>query len=75
VRGAALSMILRAVLIVLFGGLSLWLGGGARGLAIAIALAHVLAAVPALLSFTDLQWSRGSRAKRAAGHRRITPER
>jgi O-antigen/teichoic acid export membrane protein len=62
VRGAALSMILRALLIVLFGSLSLWLGGGARGLAIAIALAHVLAAVPALMTFADLHWSRGSRA-------------
>jgi O-antigen/teichoic acid export membrane protein len=62
VRGAALSMILRAVLIVVFGGLSLWLGGGARGLAVAIALAHVLATVPALLTFTDLQWPHGSRA-------------
>jgi len=62
VRGAALSMILRAVLIVVFGGVSLWLRGGARGLAIAIALAHVIAAVPALMTFSNLRWSRGSRA-------------
>jgi O-antigen/teichoic acid export membrane protein len=62
VRSAALSMILRAVLIVAFGGASLWLGGGARGLAVAIALAHVLAAGPALSTFVDLHWSRGSRA-------------
>ncbi len=62
VRGAALSMILRAVLMVGFGGLSLWLGGGARGLAVAIALAHVLAAAPALLTFADLQWPHWSRA-------------
>jgi O-antigen/teichoic acid export membrane protein len=62
VRGAALSMILRAALIVVFGGASLWLGGGARGLAIAIAAAHVLAAVPALMTFSDLRWPRGSRA-------------
>jgi O-antigen/teichoic acid export membrane protein len=62
VRGAALSMILRAVLIVVFGGLSLWLGGGARGLAIAIAIAHVLAAGPALMTFSDWRWPRGSRA-------------
>jgi O-antigen/teichoic acid export membrane protein len=62
VRGAALSMILRAVLIVVFGGLGLWLGGGARGLAVAIALAHVLAAIPSLLTFSGLRWARGSRA-------------
>src|SRR6202167_2703659 len=62
VRGAALSMILRAALIVVFGGASLWLGGGARGLAIAIAAAHVFAAVPALMTFSDWRWPRGSRA-------------
>jgi O-antigen/teichoic acid export membrane protein len=62
VRGAALSMILRALLTVAFGSLSLWLGGGARGLAIAIALAHVLAAAPALATFSGLRWARGSRA-------------
>src|ERR1700728_1773645 len=43
VRNAALSMILRALLTVLFGGISLWLGGAARVPAVAIAIAHVLA--------------------------------
>ena len=40
-RGAALSMILRAVLTVGVRQPSLYLGGGARGLAIAIAIAHI----------------------------------
>jgi O-antigen/teichoic acid export membrane protein len=62
VRNAALSMILRATLTVLFGSVSLWLGGGARGLAFAIAGANVLAATPALQTLAQLKWSRGSRA-------------
>jgi O-antigen/teichoic acid export membrane protein len=62
VRNAALSMILRALLTVLLGGLSLWLGGGARGLALAIACAHVLAATPALQTLSGVTWSRGSRS-------------
>jgi O-antigen/teichoic acid export membrane protein len=61
VRNAALAMILRALLTVLFGSIDLWLGGGARGLAIAIAVAHVVAAVPALRILSGLNWSRGSR--------------
>ena len=44
-RGASLAMILRAVLTVGFGSAALYLDGGARGLAIAIALAHLIAAV------------------------------
>jgi O-antigen/teichoic acid export membrane protein len=61
VRNAALSMILRALFTVLIGYFSLWLGGGARGLALGIAVAHVLAAAPTLRSFSGLSWSRGSR--------------
>ena len=62
VRGAALSMILRAVLTVAFGSLALYLGGGARGLAIAIAIAHVIAATPALSTFSSVRLWHGSRA-------------
>jgi O-antigen/teichoic acid export membrane protein len=61
-RGAALSMMLRTVLTVAFGTASLWLGGGARGLAIAIAAAHVLAAAPALATFPALRLSDSTRA-------------
>jgi O-antigen/teichoic acid export membrane protein len=61
-RGAALSMILRAVLTVAFGSLSLYLGGGARGLAIAIAIAHVIAATPSLATFSGVRLSHSSRA-------------
>jgi O-antigen/teichoic acid export membrane protein len=62
VRGAALSMILRTVLTVAFGTASLSYGGGARGLAIAIAIAHVIAAVPALATFSNIRFSNYSRA-------------
>jgi len=61
-RGAALSMMLRTVLTIAFGSAALWIGGGARGLAIAIAVAHLIAAAPALASFYSLRWSQGSRA-------------
>jgi O-antigen/teichoic acid export membrane protein len=61
-RGASLAMILRMVLMVGFGSASLYLGGGARGLAIAIALAHILAATPALATFSKVRWSHSSRA-------------
>jgi len=60
-RGAALSMILRAVFTVTFGSMSLALNGGARGLAIAIAIAHLLAATPSIATFTNIRFSRGSR--------------
>jgi exopolysaccharide biosynthesis WecB/TagA/CpsF family protein len=60
-RGAALSMILRATLTVAFGSTSLWLGGGARGLAIAIAIGHTLAALPSLATFTKFRFSDFSR--------------
>lgn len=61
-RGAALSMICRAVLTVAFGSLSLYLGGGARGLAIGIAIAHVIAATPSLATFSKIRLSHSSRA-------------
>src|ERR1700733_9474613 len=62
VRGAALAMILRTVLMVVFGTASLYLGGGARGLAVAIALAHLIAAAPALATFSKVRLSHFSRA-------------
>jgi O-antigen/teichoic acid export membrane protein len=55
-------MILRTILVVAFGSLSLYLGGGARELAIAIASAHVIAAAPSLATFTNVRWSDFSRA-------------
>ncbi len=61
-RGASLSMILRTVLTVGFGTASLYLGGGARGLAIAIAVAHLIAAAPALASFAKVRLADFSRA-------------
>lgn len=62
VRGAALSMILRALLTVAFGSASLYLGGGARGLAIAIAIAHLIAAAPSLATFSSVRLRHSSRA-------------
>ncbi|MGA2893151.1 MAG: polysaccharide biosynthesis C-terminal domain-containing protein [Xanthobacteraceae bacterium] len=61
-RGAALAMILRTVLMVAFGSASLLCGGGARGLAIAIAVAHIFAATPALATLSKLRLSHFSRA-------------
>jgi O-antigen/teichoic acid export membrane protein len=61
-RGAALSMILRATLTILFGSASLWLDGGAQGLAIGIAIAHTLAAIPALTTLSKVRVSEFSRA-------------
>jgi hypothetical protein len=55
VHNAALSMMLRALFTVLFGSIGLWLGGGARGLALAIAVAHVGAAAPALRTWSGLR--------------------
>jgi O-antigen/teichoic acid export membrane protein len=62
VRGASLAMILRTVLMVGFGSAALHLGGGALGLAIAIAIAHIIAATPALATFSQVRWSHSSRA-------------
>jgi O-antigen/teichoic acid export membrane protein len=61
-RSAALSMMLRTSLTIVFGSASLALGGGARGLAIAIAVAQVIAAIPSLGAFFRLRWLDGSRA-------------
>jgi hypothetical protein len=61
-RGASLSMILRTVLMVEFGSATLYLGGGALGLALAIALAHLIAAAPSLATFSQVRWSHSSRA-------------
>jgi O-antigen/teichoic acid export membrane protein len=54
-------MILRTCLTVAFGSLVLWRGGGATGLALAIALAHLLAAIPCLATFANVRLSQGSR--------------
>jgi O-antigen/teichoic acid export membrane protein len=61
-RGAALAMILRTVLMISFGSAALYCGGGALGLALAIALAHLIAATPALATFSQVRWSHSSRA-------------
>lgn len=60
-RRSALAMALRTVLMIAFGSASLALGGGARGLAFAIALAHVIAAVPLLAAFPGVRLSNGTR--------------
>ncbi len=62
VRGASLSMIVRTVLMIGFGSASLYVGGGARGLAVAIAVAHLIAAMPALATFAKIRLSHFSRA-------------
>jgi len=59
---ASLSMILRTALTVLCGSVSLWLQGGARGLALAIAVAHVIAAIPSLSTIGGIRISHASRA-------------
>ncbi len=61
-RSAALSMILRTCLTVVLGSVTLWLGGGSTGLAIALALAHLIAAIPCLATFADVRLSQSSRA-------------
>lgn len=58
----ALSMIMRTSLIVVFGSALLWCGGGAIGLAYAIAAAHLLAAVPCLMTFSSVRLSQSSRS-------------
>jgi len=59
--GASLSMIVRTVLMIGFGSASLYAGGGARGLAVAIAVAHLIAAAPALATFSKVRLSHFSR--------------
>jgi O-antigen/teichoic acid export membrane protein len=61
-RSASLSMILRTCLTVAFGSVTLWLGGGSTGLAFAIALAQLIAAIPCLATFADIRLVQGSRA-------------
>jgi O-antigen/teichoic acid export membrane protein len=61
-RTAALSMILRTCLVVVLGSLTLWHSKSANGLACAIALAHLLAAVPCLNAFVGIRLTQSSRA-------------
>jgi O-antigen/teichoic acid export membrane protein len=61
-RGASFAMILRSVLTIGFGSLALSLGGGALGLALAIAVAHLIAAAPALATFANVRWSHWSQS-------------
>jgi O-antigen/teichoic acid export membrane protein len=61
-RAASLAMILRTVFTVTFGSAALALGGRAQGLALAIALAHLLAATPALATFAKVRLSHWSHA-------------
>ncbi|HEX3936741.1 MAG TPA: polysaccharide biosynthesis C-terminal domain-containing protein [Xanthobacteraceae bacterium] len=61
-RGAALAMMLRTVLVVGLGSATLFFGGGARELAIAIAVAHIVAAAPTLPSFYRIRLAHSSRA-------------
>jgi exopolysaccharide biosynthesis WecB/TagA/CpsF family protein len=61
-RSASLSMILRTCLTVVFGSVTLWLGGGSTGLAFAIAFANLVAAIPCLATFADVRLSQSSRA-------------
>src|SRR5262249_20180291 len=61
-KAVALTMILRTCLTVLLGSTVLWLGGGATGLALAIAAAHLIAAIPCLLILANIRLSQSSRA-------------
>jgi O-antigen/teichoic acid export membrane protein len=61
-RAVALSMILRACLTVLLGSLCLWTTGEAEALALAIAVSHLVAAVPCLVAMSGLRLSYGTRA-------------
>jgi O-antigen/teichoic acid export membrane protein len=45
----SINLILRALLIVVFGAATLWAGGGALALAVALALANILGALPGLV--------------------------
>jgi len=64
-RGAALAMIFRSVLVIGFGSATLASGGGARELAIAIAVAHIIAATPTLPSLSRISLTGSSRAASA----------
>jgi len=59
---AALSMLLRTLLTLTFGSASLWLGGGARGLALAVGAAHAIAAIPSIATFVGIRPTPRSRA-------------
>jgi O-antigen/teichoic acid export membrane protein len=61
-RSASISMVLRAVLIVAFGSVALWSGTGASGLAFAIATAHLVSAIPCLMTIGRIRLSQRSRA-------------
>src|ERR1700691_4705566 len=61
-RGVALSMLLRATLSVTLGSASLWLGGGARGLAFAIALTHIIDSITSLTVLVKFRLAHSSRA-------------
>jgi O-antigen/teichoic acid export membrane protein len=60
-RAAAFSMLMRTVFTLALGSAALLLGGGARELALAIALAHIIAALPSLATFGGVPLARGSR--------------
>jgi len=61
-KSVALAMILRTCLTVVLGSSVLWLGGGANGLAFAIALANLIAAVPCLKGLVRIPLSQATRA-------------
>ena len=61
-QSAAVSMILRSLLTAILGTLVLWQGMAAPVLAIAVAVAHVIAAVPSLLAIGRIRFSQSSRA-------------
>jgi len=61
-RAGAISMIMRAGLTIALGSSVLWWGGGATGLAFAIGLANLIAAVPSLMSAGRIDLLQGSRA-------------
>ena len=61
-RGGAISMIMRASLIIILGSLVLWWGGGAPGLAFAVGLANLIATIPCLMSAGRIGLLQGSRS-------------
>ena len=63
---AARSMVLRTSLIITLGSATLWYGGGAVGLGFAIGLAHLLAAIPCLMTFSGVRLAHGSRSASVA---------
>jgi len=63
----AISVILRTALSIALGSAVLWNGGGALGLAFAVALAHAVSAIPCFFALREINVMDSSRNGRMQG--------